>query len=202
MNVGILGTGKVGSNLAVGLSRAGHQVKLGSREPAAKKPPEKGISIGTQAEAVNFGEAVILAVPFSKVPETVKALGPRAFQGKTVVDATNVFPPPAGWGASTSGAEEIAKLVPGARVAKAFNTTFASTMSTGKIGTSKILGLVAADDPSAKKTVLGLAADLGFDAVDAGPLDSARYMEGMALLNIRLGFEQKMGTKIGFALVR
>ncbi len=151
---------------------------------------------------MNFGEAVILAVPFSKVPETVKALGPRAFQGKTVVDATNVFPPPAGWGASTSGAEEIAKLVPGARVAKAFNTTFASTMSTGKIGTSKILGLVAADDPSAKKTVLGLAADLGFDAVDAGPLDSARYMEGMALLNIRLGFEQKMGTKIGFALVR
>ena len=202
MNIGILGTGSVATNLAIGLSNGGHSVKLGSRQPQGKTAPAKNVSVGTQADAVKFGEAVILAVPFSAVKETVDAIGPNAFKGKTLIDATNVFPQPPGWGASTSGAEETAKLVPGAKVVKAFNTAFANTMSTGKVGSSKLLGLVAADDAAARKTVLRLAADLGFDPVDAGPLSSARYMEAMALMNIRLAFEQKMGNKIGFALAR
>ena len=176
MKIGILGTGDVATNLAAGLTKGGHAVK--------------------------FGDAVILAVPFSAVEDTVNAIGADAFEGKTLIDATNVFPQPPGWGASTSGAEEIAKLVPGAKLVKAFNTAFAGTMSSGRVGSSKLVGLVAADDTEARKTVLRLAADLGFDAVDAGPLNSARYMEAMALMTIRLGFEQKMGTKIGFALVR
>jgi len=158
----------------IGLSNGGHSVKLGSRQPQGKTAPAKNVSVGTQADAVKFGEAVILAIPFSAVKETVDAIGPNAFKGKTLIDATNVFPQPPGWGASTSGAEETAKLVPGAKVVKAFNTAFANTMSTGKVGSSKLLGLVAADDAAARKTVLRLAADIGFDPVDAGPLNSAR----------------------------
>lgn len=202
MKIGILGTGDVATNLAAGLTKGGHAVKLGSRHPAGKTAPAENVSIGSQADAVKFGDAVILAVPFSAVEDTVNAIGADAFEGKTLIDATNVFPQPPGWGASTSGAEEIAKLVPGAKLVKAFNTAFAGTMSSGRVGSSKLVGLVAADDTEARKTVLRLAADLGFDAVDAGPLNSARYMEAMALMTIRLGFEQKMGTKIGFALVR
>ena len=201
MNIGILGTGNVATNLAVGLSKGGHAVKLGSRSPAGKKAPAK-VSLGTQAEATQFGEVLILAVPFSAVPETVAALGPKTFKGKVLVDATNVFPPPAGWGSSTSGAEEIAKLVPGAQVVKAFNTAFAKWMSSGRIGSSKILALVAGDDAAAKKVGLRLAADIGFDAVDAGPLRSARYMEAIALEMIHLAYERGMGPDIQLVLAR
>jgi len=203
MNVGILGTGHVGTALATGLSRAGHAVKLGSRDPpSARIESAAGATVGTYAEAIAFGEAVILAVPFKVVRETIAAVGANAFAGKTLVDATNPFPPPQGWGSSTSGAEEIAKLVPGAKVVKAFNHVFAHLMATGRIGTAKLLALVAGDDAHAKNVASRLAADIGFDVVNAGPLTSARYMEGMALMNIHLAYDRGMGPDIGFVLVR
>ena len=202
MKVGIIGTGKVATSLATGLVQGGHSVMLGSRAPAGKKAPTAGISVGTQADAVKFGEAVILAVPFSAAKETIGSVGAGAWRGKTLIDATNAFPPPDGWVASTSGAEEIAKLAPGAKVVKAFNTVFAQNMTTGQVGGTKIAAFVAGDDPQARRTVQKLAGDIGFDPVDAGPLSSARYLEAMAMMNIRLGYELKMGAGIGFALAR
>ena len=203
MNVGILGTGHVGSSLATGLSRGGHAVKLGSRDPAsARVETAKGVTVGTYAEALAFGEVVILAVPFKVVREAIAAVGANAFAGKTLVDATNPFPPPQGWGSSTSGAEEIAKLVPGAKVVKAFNHVFAHLMATGRLGTTKLLALVAGDDAHARNVASRLAADIGFDVVNAGPLTSARYMEGMALMNIHLAYDRGMGPDIGFVLAR
>lgn len=203
MNVGILGTGHVGTALAAGLSRAGHAVKLGSRDPAsARAEAAKGVTVGTYPEAVAFGEAVVLAVPFKAARETIAAVGAAAFSGKTVVDATNPFPPPEGWGSSTSCAEEIARLVPGAKVVKAFNHVFAHLMATGRLGEAKLLALVAGDDVHAKNVASRLAADIGFDVVNAGPLRSARFMEGMALMNIHLAYDRGMGPDIGFVLAR
>ena len=105
-------------------------------------------------------------------------------------------------GHTTSGAEELQKKLPRARVVKAFNTVFAQHMDTGRIGDQRLSAFVAGDDAQAKATVLALAEDIGFDPVDAGPLRNARLLEPMALLNIQLGYVQKLGPKIGFKLLR
>ncbi|RKG91147.1 NADPH-dependent F420 reductase [Corallococcus terminator] len=85
---------------------------------------------------------------------------------------------------------------------KAFNTVFAQHMDTGHVKGEKLSLLVAADDASAKERVLGLGRDLGFDAIDAGPLRNARWLESFGYLNILLGYVQKLGPDIGFRLVR
>src|SRR2546425_3169414 len=128
MEVGIIGTGKVATSLATGLVQGGHSVMLGSRAPAGKKAPTAGISVGTQADAVKFGEAVILAVPFSAAKETIGSVGAGAWRGKTLIDATHALPPPHGGGAAASGAGEIRKPAPGGKGVKAFNTGFAENM--------------------------------------------------------------------------
>ncbi len=102
---------------------------------------------------------------------------------------------------ATSGAEELQKKAPGAKVVKAFNTAFAHAMNGGRIGGDQLAGLVAGDDADAKAAVLSLAKDLGFDPIDAGPLASARQLEPLALLNIKLGFVQGYGPNSGFRFV-
>jgi len=85
---------------------------------------------------------------------------------------------------------------------KAFNTVFAQHMDSGKVKGQQLSLLVAGDDASAKERVLTLGRDLGFDAIDAGPLRNARWLESLGYLNILLGYVQKLGSEIGFRLVR
>jgi predicted dinucleotide-binding enzyme len=85
---------------------------------------------------------------------------------------------------------------------KAFNTVFAQNQSTGRVGGERLSNFIAGDNAKAKQTIMKLSQDIGFDPVDTGPLHSARYLEPMALLNIRLGFQLKMGTNIGFKLAK
>jgi hypothetical protein len=120
-----------------------------------------------------------------------------------VIDATNALTPQMelALGFTTSGAEELQRKLPEAKIVKAFNTSFAAVMSTGQINGEKLAGLVAGDDADAKAEVLGLVQQLGFDPVDAGPLASARLLEPLALLNIKLGFVQGYGSNSGFRLV-
>ena len=120
------------------------------------------------------------------------------------MDVSNVLTPSfeLALGFTTSGSEELQKLFPRARVVKAFNTIFAQNMSTGKLMGERLTVLVAGDDPSSKDTVRKLAEGIGFDSVDAGPLKSARYLEPLGMLNITLGYGLKMGTDIGFRLVK
>lgn len=203
MRVGIVGTGNVARSLADGLIRAKHEVSLGSRNPT-RVPPQENVRVGTRKEVAEWAEVVVLAVPFAAISDTVKAIGPNALNGKVVVDVTNVMGP-SGWavGFTTSGGEELAKLVPGARVVKAFNTVFAHVMSTGRVGGEPIALFVAGDDDGAKQTVSRLGKDLGFDPVDAGPLRNARYMEPLAMQMIHLAYgPPRMGTSLGLRLLR
>jgi predicted dinucleotide-binding enzyme len=145
---------------------------------------------------------VFLAVPFGAVVDVVQSLG-REVDGKVLVDVTNAIGDGGlALGFTTSGAEELQKQAPAARVVKAFNTVFARHMDSGRVKDQPIAALVAADDANAKETVLGLARDIGFDAVDAGPLRNARLLEPMAFQNIQLGYALGLGTDIGFRLVR
>ncbi|MGA9523899.1 MAG: NAD(P)-binding domain-containing protein [Myxococcaceae bacterium] len=187
--IAIIGKGNVGSALEKGLTRAGREVKAVGNDKAAVQDTAK------------WGDIVILAVPFSALDDVVKELGDTV-NGKTVVDVTNALGPDMSFaiGFTTSGAEELQKKLPRARVVKAFNTVLAQHMSTGHLGEDALSAFVAADDPAAKRDVLDLAREIGFDTVDAGPLRNARHLEPLGYLNIQLAYVQNMGTDIGFGL--
>jgi 8-hydroxy-5-deazaflavin:NADPH oxidoreductase len=190
--IAIIGKGNVGSALAEGLRRAGNDVRFGSKNP--KESPR---------DVSAWADVVILAVPWGAHADIAKTVG-NALDGKTVVDVSNVLTPSfeLALGFTTSGSEELQKLIPRAHVVKAFNTIFAQNMSTGKLMGERLTVLVAGDDPGSKDTVRKLAEGIGFDSVDAGPLKSARYLEPLGMLNITLGYGLKMGTDIGFRLVK
>jgi len=190
--IAIIGKGNVGKSLAEGLRRDGNEVRFGSRDP--KESPR---------DVSAWADVVFLAVPWGAHAEIARTSG-SSLDGKTVVDVSNVMTPSyeLALGFSTSGAEELQKLVPGAKVVKAFNTIFAQNMSTGKLLGERLTVLVASDDVESKTMVRKLAEGIGFDSVDAGPLKSARYLEPLGLLNIILGYGLKMGADIGFRLVK
>jgi predicted dinucleotide-binding enzyme len=192
VKIGIIGKGNVGTALAAGLSLAGHEVKFGHRDP--KEPV---------AEAAKWGDVLILAVPHDAAADVTKAIGSAA-DGKTVIDVSNAVTGSMelAIGFTTSAAEEIQKMLPKAHVVKAFNTVFAQNQSVGKIGDEKLTLFVAGDSAEAKKTVMQLGTDLGFEAVDGGPLKAARYLEPMGIFMISLGYVLGMGTGIGFKLVK
>lgn len=188
--IGIIGNGNVGSALERGLRRAGYEVRAVGKEPDA---------VRDTAAAANV---VIIAVPFGAIDDTLREVG-ASIDGKIVVDVTNALTPDyqLALGYSTSGAEELQKKAPKARVAKAFNTVFAANMDTGQVKGERLSAFVAADDDDAKRTVLEMARDIGFDAVDAGPLRNARLVEPLGYFNIQLGMKLGMGSDIGFELV-
>ncbi|HUJ85113.1 MAG TPA: NADPH-dependent F420 reductase [Candidatus Acidoferrales bacterium] len=192
MKVAVIGKGMVGTAIAKGLTNKGHEVKFGHRDPKE-----------SVFEAAKWGEIVFIAVPYEAIADTVKELGTAA-DGKPVVDVTNEIGSKGelAVGFSTSGAEELQKKLPKAFVVKAFNTVFAVNQSSGKVGNEQLTLFVASDNSKAKETVIRLGRDIGFDSVDAGPLKSARYLEPMAMLIIDLAFRFRMGTNIGYKLVK
>jgi len=190
MKIGIIGDGNVGSALARGLNRAGHEVRAVGNDDAAIR------------DAATSAELVVVAVPFGAIDDVVNAAG-KFLEGKTVVDATNALDANMNLavGFTTSGAEELQKKLPSSRVVKAFNTVFAQHMDSGKLGDQRLSAFVAGDDESARKQVIELARSIGFDAIDSGPLKNARLLEPLAFFNIQLGYALGMGTQVGFKLL-
>jgi predicted dinucleotide-binding enzyme len=160
---------------------------------------------GTPAEAAAQSDVVLLAVRWSNVPDALKQAGD--LNGKVVIDCTNPLTPDMSGlalGHTTSAAEEIEKMAPGARVVKAFNTAFAQVYQEGNrlFGSRMATMFYCGDDAEAKSTVSRLINDIGFEPVDSGPLTSARYLEPLAMLVITLGYGQGMGTNIAMNLIR
>jgi predicted dinucleotide-binding enzyme len=189
--VAVIGKGNVGSALGRGLVRVGCEVQLVGNEPARVR------------ETAAWGEIVVLAVPHPAIDQTLREMRDAA-DGKTLVDASNAMTADFGLalGFTTSGAEELQKKVPSAKVVKAFNTVFAQHMDSGTLNGAPLTLFAAGDDAGAKAQVLSLGRDLGFDPVDAGPLTNARSLEALGYFNIQLGYMLKMGPQIGFALLR
>ena len=188
MKVAIIGAGNVGKALGTSIGRAGHDVTISASTPesAAVAAQEIGAKpADTNLAAVSGADIVILAVPYVGVGETVANEIRGEVAGKTVIDVTN--PLKADYsGLATNGssaAEELQKQLPEANVVKAFNTIFASNQANP---TRDIDGFVAADDDKAKQQVISLVESMGFAPLDVGPLTSARFLEGMAFINIGL----------------
>ncbi|HVY62353.1 MAG TPA: NAD(P)-binding domain-containing protein [Planctomycetota bacterium] len=188
--VAIIGKGNVGSAIMRGLERVGYDVRAVGKEP------------GRARETAAWGDMLILAVPFAEIDNSLAEIG-NAVNGKTLIDVTNPLTPDyqLAVGCTTSGAEELQKKAPRAKVVKAFNTVFAQNMATGQVKGTKLTFFAAGDDEGAKREVLEIGRALGFEPVDAGPLEHARWLETLGYFNIQLGYTLKMGTDIGFKVV-
>ena len=193
MKVAVIGTGNMGAGIARILNSARHEVAIGARDPgkAAALAAEIGSDVagGGVAAAVKLADIVFLAVPFGAAADTLKAAGDLA--GKVVVDISNPITPDFKGlviGHTTSAAEEIQRLAAGATVVKAFNTIFAQLLPRDARKTQTLQVLVAADDADAKAKVSELAISMGFEAVDAGPLTNARFLEPIGEMNIHFGY--------------
>ncbi len=205
MNIVIAGAGHVGRALAGGWREAGHSVSFVTREADGAKAAElknEGFGLVPLSAAAAAADVVVLAVPWSGAEVTVEALRPLA--GKILIDATNPLTAnlELALGFDYSGGEVVARIVPRARVVKAFNTTGAGNMANSHYPGGKLMMPVAGDDAEAKKTVMALAADLGFEPVDVGPLAMSRHLEPMAVAWIKLAYAQGMGPEFGFAILK
>jgi predicted dinucleotide-binding enzyme len=209
MKIAIIGAGNVGGTLGQAWAKKGHDVFFGVRSPQDDKtrqlvgPIGAKARAGTVADAATFGEVVVLATPWGGTQAAVQAAG--NLNGKVVIDCTNPVKPDLSGlevGFSTSGAEQVAQWARGARVFKAFNTTGSNNMANPVINGIRTVMFVCGDDEALKPTVLRLAAEVGFDAVDAGKLVIARLLEPLAMLWIHLAFNRQLGREFGFALLR
>jgi predicted dinucleotide-binding enzyme len=145
---------------------------------------------------------VVLAVPFGAVEEVAGSIAEHVGD-KIVVDVTNPLKGDLS-GLQTegvSGAELLQKQLPQAKVVKAFNTVFAGNQADPTVDGVQLDGFVAGDDPDAKKQVLHLLEEVGFRPIDVGPLSAARYLEGMAFLNISLNATNDWSWQSGWKLV-
>ncbi len=182
MRIGIIGSGSIGGTLTRRLRDLGHEVVVAnSRGPAslADLVAETGARAGTVEEAVQGADAVVVAVPLGAVPD----LSAAPFDGVVVIDACNYYPQRDGRLAAidqgTTSSRWVADHLRGARVVKAFNTIQAAhLLELGQPqGQNRIALPVAGDDEQAKRLALALVDALGFDAVDAGPLDDSWRQE-------------------------
>jgi len=201
MDIGIIGGGNVGCRLARLLTDAEHRVCVGVRQPDGRVT-DGGYTLDPIEEAAERGEVVILALPYTATPSALPPLA-EVLAGKIVVDATNPLGEdwsPLPLGEATSGAEEIARRLRGARVVKAFNTVFADVMTPEHLdcGGRKVTLFIAADDEGASRQIADLGRDVGFSPLVTGPLRNARYLEAMAHLNIAIAMCQSGGTNAAF----
>jgi 8-hydroxy-5-deazaflavin:NADPH oxidoreductase len=205
MQVAIIGTGNMARGVGRRLVAGGHDVTVLGKETDAAEAVVGDLGGQGSAKAGRSGEAiddevVVLAVYFPDAQAAVEQYG-DALSGKVLVDISNpvnetfdgLVTPPDG-----SAAQELAKIAPGARVVKAFNTTFAGTLSEGAVAGQPLDVFLAGDDEEAKATVAHLVEDGGLRPVDAGPLERARELEAAGLLHMSV--QGSLGTGFGSAL--
>ena len=203
MHVTIIGAGNMGRGIGHRIVAGGHSVTIVDRDPeeAAELAEElRGVAEGgatveaAEPGAELRGEVVVLAVYYPGNLEIARDLGER-LAGKVVVDISNPLNETFDGLATapgTSAAEEVAQSAPaGARVVKAFNTTFSGTLVEGQVAGQPLDVLIAGDDEEAKERVAQLVRDGGLRAIDVGPLERARELEGLGFLGITL--QQPLG---------
>ncbi len=211
MKIGILGSGVVAQTLASGFLEHGHEVTLGTRDPAkvADWSRNSGGKVGAFADAARFAEVVVLAVKGSVALDVLRLAGADALAGKPVMDTTNPIadgPPVNGvlryfTDLNDSLLERLQREFPAARLVKGFNSVGAGRMVNPVFKAGRPTMFICGNDDGAKRTVTGLLDELGWDTADMGKVEAARAIEPLGMLWCIPGFSRNEWTH-AFALLR
>jgi hypothetical protein len=210
MKIAFIGIGNVGFSLADVLARRGHEVIIAARDlnsDTVKQAQAKNASLSAKppAEAVASAEVVFLATPFEANEAALRGTGDLS--GKVLVDCTNPVGPGITHGLESkiSGGEFVQNLVPGARVVKAFTIygfeNFIDSSYPG-YGHLKPAMLIAGNDRNAKKIVMGLCAELGWEPIDTGDISMSLHLEHLTLLWVKMARVQGLGAGFVWAMLR
>lgn len=179
----------------------GHRVLFGVRDPDDPKYASLD-AVETNEFATAAADVVVLCTPWQSTREAVRGCGDLT--GKVLIDCTNPLTPDVAAlevGFDNSGAEEVARWAPGARVCKAMNQIGAPMMDAARLPGRPVM-FVCGDDDDAKAITARLVRELGFETVDVGGLTLARVLEPYGLLWIHLALRRGLGTNFGFGLLR
>ena len=190
VSIAFIGIGSVGSALANRLQLLGHMVTIGARNPASESV-QKALALNPRLlvadpkAAAEAAEIVFLATPF---PNAVDAFKDLNLKGKCVVDCTNPVGPGLthGLGNTASGSETIQKAIPDAHVVKAFTIYGYENFQNSKFPEGKATMLYCGNNQAAKDQLAPLIAELEFEPVDCGGLDTALHLEHITLLWIKM----------------
>jgi predicted dinucleotide-binding enzyme len=199
MKIGILGSGEVAKTLGAGFLKHGHEVVLGTRDPAKLAEWVKHNSkarVVSFSDAATFAEVVVLAVKGTSVIEAVRSAGPSNLNGKPVIDATNPIadvPPKNGvlnFATSINEAmmERLQREFPAVNFVKAFNSVGSSSMVNPVFAGGKPTMFICGNNDAAKKIVVTLLDQLGWESADMGTVEAARAIEPLSMLWCIPGF--------------
>jgi 8-hydroxy-5-deazaflavin:NADPH oxidoreductase len=213
VRIAVIGTGTVGRTLGEGLAKVGHDIVLGTRDPARTRARDEwqatSLSLGSYGEVGTGAELFVNATSGEASLDALRAVGDDALAGKVLIDVSNAldhsggFPPTLFVSNTDSLAEQLQRAFPHTKVVKAFNTMTAAVMvNPGDLGGGDSTIFVAGNDADARATVSGVAADLGWtDVMDLGDLTAARGMEMWLPLWLRL-LMALGGAKFNIKVVR
>lgn len=197
MEIAIIGSGNVGGTLGKLWAAKGHQITFGVRDVSLLRGefiPNTRFAVIT--EAIASSEVVVIATPANAVDEVIR--GSSDWAGKTVIDTTNRLTPPSD-DSTGSQAQDIARLIPGAHVVKAFNTLGANNFANPVFNGIPASMFLCGDDSGAKAKAAELIRELGFDVVDVGDLSFAPLLESLAklwILMARGGYGRDFAFKV------
>lgn len=205
MKIAIIGTGNVGQALGASFARAGHEVVYGKRGDAEAQGAASvaGNEVSSNVGAAQQSDIVVLAVPYQAVRGVAAEIA-AAVDGKIVIDVTNPLKPDYSGletDAGGSAAEQVASVLTGAKVVKAFNTLFAQVQAEPATLGVTVDAMFATDHQDARSTVAELVRSLEFRPVYVGPLTRARQLEAIAFLNISLQMQEQGDWRTAMSLV-
>jgi 8-hydroxy-5-deazaflavin:NADPH oxidoreductase len=198
MRIAVIGTGMVGRTLGEGLAKVGHDVVVGTRDPARTRARDEwgatSLSLASYGQIGVGADLFINATSGDASLEALQAVGDEALAGKVLLDISNAldrssgFPPTLFVCNTDSLAEQLQRAFPRTNVVKAFNTMTAAVMvNPGAVGGGDTTVFVAGNDADARATVAAVATDLGWtDVMDLGDLTAARGLEMWVSLWLRL----------------
>jgi predicted dinucleotide-binding enzyme len=209
--VAILGNGTVGVALGKGFAENGWRVVYGTRDVGSGKTREAlakvpGATAASPSEAARSADVAVVALPWSGVKEGLQIAGAKHLAGKVVIDATNPVEFAGGKlqlaiGFSDSGGEVVQRLLPDAKVVKAFNTITAAHMVKPRLPDGTPDMFIAGNDDTAKREVSRILEAFGWrKPIDMGDITASRLLEALAMLWISYAGRNNHWTH-GFSLL-